>query len=305
MSGFEIINPGILTLIQDKGRFSYAHIGVTSSGCMDEYAYFWANKLLGNAKDCNVLEIAFPSFSVKASSDISISITGADLSLSINGKYSKPWSTYNIKKGDILKFCKSLKGVRAYLAVKGGFLLEKDFDSYSTTIKEGLGAIKGRALIKSDFLPYTPYNHNHKKVLKDKYIPSYDETLVLRVLLSYQKDEFEEKEKEKFFSSEFSVSPESNRMGMKLNGEKITPKISGIISEGIAFGSIQIPSSGQPIILLKDRQTIGGYAKIGSVLAIDCFKLSQAKNNTKIRFEEIDIKSAQEKMKNFYLDFDN
>ena len=113
------------------------------------------------------------------------------------------------------------------------------------------------------------------------------------------------KEKEKFFSSEFSVSPESNRMGMKLNGEKITPKISGIISEGIAFGSIQIPSSGQPIILLKDRQTIGGYAKIGSVLAIDCFKLSQAKNNTKIRFEEIDIKSAQEKMKNFYLDFDN
>lgn len=303
MNSFKIIKAGVLSLIQDKGRFGFAHIGLTSSGVMDEYAYLWANKLLGNDKNTNVLELCFPGLSLEAQANTFISITGADLCLEINGEYKKPWQTYKINKGDILSFKKSLNGQRAYFCVKGGFILKKEFNSNSTTIKEKIGGIEGRALKKDDVLEFNSSSFNIKQRTKEEYIPRYEKTLELRVILSYQENEFSKDEKNKFFSSIFEVSPEANRMGIKLNGEKIIPNISGIISEGIAYGSIQIPPSGQPIILLKDRQTIGGYAKIATVFDIDCFKLSQAKAGTKITFKEILINEAQKELKDFYTNF--
>ena len=154
MSGFEIINPGILTLIQDEGRYDYSHIGLTTSGVMDEFAYNYLNKILDNKQNTNVLEICFPSLCLTATQSTTIAITGADLGLTINGKYCPPWSTYKIYKDDVLKFTKSILGLRAYLGVKGGFLIAKEFGSNSTTIKEKLGGISGEALKKSDFLPY-------------------------------------------------------------------------------------------------------------------------------------------------------
>ena len=303
MSAFIVSNPGIMTIFQDMGRYSYAHIGVTQSGAMDEFAYLWANKLLDNDNNEAVLEICFASFELQSIGYTTIAITGADISLEINGKYKKPWSTYHIKPNDTLKFTKFKNGLRAYLGVKGGFVLKKEFGSYSTTIKEKLGGINGQALKKDDILYVVYSKYNTLKSLPDNLIPSYEDTLTLRVNLSYQKEYFSQEQKDKFFTNEFILSNEINRMGVKLKGEKIIPDINGIISEGIAFGSIQIPSDGNPIILLKDRQTIGGYPKIGTVIPIDCFKLSQAKPNTKIRFELIDLKSATDIMKRFYKNF--
>lgn len=296
----EVINSPIFATIQDKGRFSYTSIGVTNSGVMDEYSYQIANKMLGNNDEKNIIEIAFSNVEFKANKNTTIAITGAKCEFFINDISKNTWQTFNIKAGDIIKIGKILKGTRVYLAVKDGFDIQKEFGSNSTTLKEKLGGLNGDRLKKGDLLPLTSYEQNYNTRLKDKYIPKYCDELELRVILSYQDDFFKKEEIEKFFSSTYTITNEFNRMGCKLKGEAISCDINGIISEGISFGAIQIPSDGQPIILLKDRQTIGGYPKIGSVLSIDCFKLAQAKPNAKIKFIPISIEDAQKKLKRFY-----
>lgn len=300
----EVVNNPVLVTIQDKGRYSYSHIGVSTSGVMDEFAYLYANKMLANKLDTNILEISFSNVVFKANANTQLAITGAICEFFINDIAKTCWHTYNIKAGDIIKIGKILKGSRVYLGVHGGFDIPKEFGSYSTTIKENLGGLAGEKLKKGDILSYKEFSFDHKKRLKEEFIPEYKDELTLRVILSYQEDNFDEKEKNKFFSSTYTITNEFNRMGCKLNGEAIGSNIDGIISEGIAFGSIQIPKDGQPIILLKERQTIGGYPKIGSVLSIDCFKLAQMKVGSKIKFEPISLNRAQEKVKLFYSIFE-
>ena len=299
----ELINNPILVTLQDKGRYGYSHIGVTNSGVMDENAYFWANKILGNSFDTNILEIAFSNVIFKVNKATQIVLTGAKCEFFINDMAKNTWQTHNVKAGDSIKVGKILDGNRVYLGVFGGFNIEKEFGSNSTTIKENLGGIDGEKLKKGDVLSFQEYKVSHNIRLKEEYIPTFSNELTLRVVLGYQDEFFNEFEKKKFFSNSFTLTNDFNRMGCKLSGEPIFCDIDGIISEGISFGSIQIPSDGQPIILLKDRQTIGGYPKIGSVLSIDCFKLSQAKANTIIRFEEISIKESSEKVRDFYSSF--
>ena len=296
----EIVNSQLLTLLQDKGRFSFTSIGVTNSGVMDEYAYLIANKMLDNVKDTNILEMSFSNNIFKAHKNTQISITGAFCEFFINDKLQNTWQTYNIKAGDIIRVGKITNGSKVYLGLKGGFDVKKEFGSNSTTMKENLGGIKGDKLKKGDFLKYNEITKTYNVRLKNEYLPSYDNELNLRVVLSYQDEFFKKEEIEKFFSNTYTITNEFNRMGCKLNGVAISCDIDGIISEGISFGAIQIPKDGQPIILLKDRQTIGGYPKIGSVLSIDCFKLSQAKANTKINFIPISINEAQNEVKDFY-----
>ena len=299
---FKVLNSGIFTTIQDQGRYGYAHLGVSTSGAMDEYAYLWGQKLLGQ-KNINALEIMV-GLKLQATQNIQISITGADLDFRIDGISSVIWQTYTIKEGDILSFNRRVSGQRAYLAIKGGFDIPKKYGSYSTTLKEGIGFIlqRGNSLLScSGLKPPTPRNCHIFKVQSD-YIPNYEKPLTLRVILGYQESYFSKKEKEIFFNSEYEITLQSDRMGFRLKGEAIKAKahIDGIISEGIAFGSIQIPKDGQPIVLLKERQTIGGYPKIGTVLAEDCFRLSQRKIGTKVKFKEIDIEEIQEIIMEFY-----
>jgi biotin-dependent carboxylase-like uncharacterized protein len=298
----EILNKQVFTLLQDKGRFSYSAIGVTHSGVMDEYAYLVLNKLLDNPKDSNVLEMSFSNNSFKVHKKTIIAITGAYCEFYINDIAQKTWQTYTVKVGDVLKVGKITDGVKVYLGVKNGFVIKKEFGSNSTTIKENLGGLNGDKLKQGDILEYREFSNINipSKRHHKKYLPKYEDELTLRVILCYQDELFKQEEKDIFFSSMYTITNEFNRMGCKLQGEAIICDIDGIISEGIAFGAIQIPKDGQPIILLKDRQTIGGYPKIGSVLSIDCFKLSQAKPNTKINFIPISIEDAQEKVKFFY-----
>ncbi len=297
---FEVVKAGVFTTLQDRGRFSYTHLGVTNSGYMDEYAALAAHKLLDNCLDTNILEITFSNVELKANENTVISITGAYCEFFINEELKKTWQSYSIKKGDILKIGKIYKGQRVYLALKGGFLVPKEFGSNSTTIKESLGGLDGRQIKNGDILAYKKSNKQINNRWQEKNLPNYEEELTLRVILSYQENSFSDKEKAKFFNSKYIITPDFNRMACKLDGESITSSLSGIISEGIAFGSIQIPKDGKPIILLKERQTIGGYPKIGTVLNIDCFKLAQMKIGSIVKFEEIDIKSAQNKLRDFY-----
>lgn len=299
----ELLNSTFFVTIQDKGRFGYSHIGVTNSGAMDEYAYFIVNRLLKNSLDTNVLEIGCSNVIFKFHKNTKIALCGADSEIYLNNEKKELWKSFDVKKNDILKIEKILHGNWLYLGVFGGFNIKKEFDSNSVTIKENFGGLDGNILKKGVTLPFFKYKKFCNSFLKKEYIPNYKSELILRVIFSYQEKDFKKEEKEKFLNTDYFITKDFNRMAFKLKGEPIKCDKDGIISEGIAFGSIQIPKDGQPIILLKERQTIGGYPKIGVVLGIDCFKLSQAKFNTKIRFEEISYEEALKITRKFYLFF--
>lgn len=300
MNGFKVIKSGFLTLIEDAGRFGFSAIGLTSSGVMDDYAYNCVNKLLENDKNTNVLEITFVGLKLQSTINTVICVCGADMGLKINGRERSLWKTLQIKKDDIIEFSKHISGQRVYLGVKGGFFVNKEFNSNSTTLREKIGGINGGKIVDGLFLPCAPDELELNNKLLKMLIPTYESSLTLRVILGYQEAYFSKEEKDKFFNSTYTITNQFDRMGCKLKGVSITPKFGGIISEAISFGAIQIPNNGQPIILLKERQTIGGYPKIGSVLPIDCFKLAQMRPNMKINFEEISLNKAQDILKKFY-----
>jgi len=299
---FKVTSSGIFTTLQDNGRYGYTHEGRTPSGVMDEYAYFWSQKLLKN-QNINALEVMV-GLKLQTLAPTIIAITGADLNFQINGTSKPIWQTYTIQKDDVLSFNKRVSGQRSYLAVKGGFLFEKEYGSFSTTLKEDIGKkLKRGDILETEGLT----SSNEKRAFPCRtvrtFIPDYNKPLLLRILLSYQDNYFSKEEKKKFFNTEYELTLQSNRMGFKLKGQAIIPTKGGIISEGISFGSVQIPKDGQPIVLLKERQTIGGYPKIGTVLAVDCFRLAQITIGSKIRFQAIEIEEVEEIMKVFYSSF--
>jgi biotin-dependent carboxylase-like uncharacterized protein len=278
---FKVIEGGVFSTIQDEGRKGVAHLGHCNSGALDMYAYHWAQKLLGNS-DANAIEVMV-GLKLEAAKPTAIAITGADLGLEINGTYKAPWQSYTIQSGDILHFKKRITGQRAYLTVKGGFDAPRYLGSFSTTIKEGLG----EKLKAGDHLTYEEKTDTLLARTKTAYIPNYDAPLILRVMLGYQHRLFSDIEKEKFFNSIYEVTLQSDRMGYRLSGEEVFATRENLISEGIAFGAIQIPKDGQPIILLKERQTIGGYPKMGTVVTEDCYALAQRGPGCKVRFTPI------------------
>ncbi len=295
MIGFKVLSSGLFTTIQDLGRQGFTHLGITPSGAVDEYAYRWGQKLLGD-EDGNALEILLIGLKLQAIAPTTLAITGADLDFCINGNSQPIWQTYQIQTNDILTFEHKRSGMSAYLAVKGGFDVPKHEESYATTLKEG----KGKKLENADTLPFSTNSNTQKIRVPQKYIPTYTDHLTLHIVLSYQHDYFTDAQKETFFSSTYTFTPDMNRMGYKLQGEPMIPSKGGIISEGITYGAVQIPPDGQPIILLKERQTIGGYPKIGSILPVDCFKLAQMPIGSTVSFEVISVDEGQEVMREFY-----
>jgi len=294
LQGFKILKSGLFTTIQDQGRRGFMHLGLTQSGAMDMYAYRWGQRLLGNGRQ-NALEVMV-GLRIEVLGDTMISVCGADLGFELNGVNKVIWQTFFVQKGDILDFPQRILGQRAYLSVKEGFSMDKTYGSYATTFKDEIGFV----LKRGDILAYESFSQDANKRLQEKYIPNYNTPLLLRLYLSYQHRYFSQEEQEKFFASEYEITMESNRMGAKLKGASIRPSKGGIISEGIAFGSVQIPNDGQPILLLKERQTIGGYPKIGVVLAQDCYRFSQLAIGDKVRFEEISFNEARVEMLRFY-----
>lgn len=291
---FKVIKPGVLALIQDLGRHGHQLIGLTSGGPMDEMAFRWANALLDNSDNAPQIEITFGMFSLEAQADTSIAITGADLSATINDKSIVPWQTYAIKKGDILHFKQPLWGLRAYLAVKGGIQCEAVLGSVATVMREKVGGLSGKGdkLQKGDLIPFMPTSQHAHKSVPRRAIPNYSQTEI-PVVLGYQYRFFSELQRAHFFSSDYQVSANCDRMGYRLEGERISSDRKGIISEGIAYGAIQIPKDGQPIVLLRDRQTIGGYPKMGCITSAGGGVLAQQKQGDKIQFSPITIDQAE------------
>jgi len=292
MCGFEVLEGGTWSNIQDLGRYGYAHLGITNSGAMDEYAYRWSQKLLGN-QEANAIEVLLGGLKLKATEDVTISVCGADLDFRINHEKKEIWQTYQLRKNDVLGFYGHINGLRAYLSVKDGFHVKKVQGSYAKSYKE-------KTLQRGDFLPFISSVSKDTKRVSSIYLPIYTDNLTLHILLGSQEHFFTQSEKEKFFNSSYELTPQMSPMGYKLKGEALSTRKEGIISEGIPFGAVQVPPDGQPIILLKERQTIGGYPKIGTVLASDCFALSQLPIGARVQFKEISIEDAQKRMKEFY-----
>ncbi|GAM58402.1 allophanate hydrolase 2 subunit 2 [Vibrio ishigakensis] len=275
------------TSLQDLGRANLAHYGITQGGAADEYAFNWANKLLANPYNSPAIEITLGGFEAKVLKANTIAITGAKNNVLINGKPVTSWQSYRVKANDILKLLPSREGLRSYLAVGGGFDVPLALGSCATVLKDKLGGLNknGNPLAVGDLLS----SHDNIGILKETsvsptFIPEYTQEVVLRVIAGSQAPLFDESEYDKLFQQSFLISPAASKMGYQLKGEPIKIPKADLISEPIALGAIQIPPSGEPIIMLCERQTIGGYHKLGQVARMDISKLAQARPGQQIRF---------------------
>jgi len=295
MTGLSVIQPGIFSLPQDSGRFGQHAVGLTTGGPLDSNAFRWANRLCGNAPEATAIEVTIGGLVLESTVQTCIALTGADIPLTINKKPAALWQSHAINPGDRIELGFATAGSRGYLAV-AGFQIEPIFNSASTVPREALGGLTqdGTALQTGQLLPCeTVKDSRNCQAVPRHLVPDYgNNSALLRVVLGYQQEAFSNLQKQLFFTSQYVVTESSDRMGYRLKGSKITPSIEGILSEGICLGAIQMPADGQPIVLLNDRQTIGGYPKLGSVLSLDIGKLAQLMPGGTVRFEAISVEQA-------------
>ena len=295
--GMKIMTGGFLTTVQDLGRIGYQETGMAVSGVMDQHSAKIANILVGN--DCGeaVLEVTMMGPSIQFTEDNVIAVTGADLGFVINKQPAAMYRALSVHAGDILEF-KALKtGLRAYIAFAGGLDIPVVMGSRSTNLKSKVGGFQGRKLEAGDEIgfraPVRVMDHMERRVAETEIMPTKE--IEVRVIMGPQDDCFTEKGKETFLNSEYAFTSELDRMGCRLEGEVIEHVDGGdIISDGITFGAVQVPSHGKPIIMMADHQTTGGYTKIACVITVDLPKVAQAKPGVKLRFKAVSIEEAQE-----------
>ena len=295
----EILAPGPLTTVQDRGRFGFGRYGVPPSGAADPFSLRVGNLLVGNPEDAACLEITVIGPKILALTDTVIAITGADLQPAINEKPLEMWCSHLLGKGETLSFKGPRSGCRAYLSLGGGISVPDIMLSKSTNLAAGFGGLEGRPLKKGDAL----YSDSPDRYLKteprsfdNKFIPSYAKEQRLRVIFGPQDDHFPLKAKETFLNSPFKVTPQSDRTGIRLAGPYIEAKKGlkeSIISEGVVPGTIQIPGDAQPIIILGETVT-GGYRKIATVISADLPRLGQLKPGDSVHFLSGSMQEAYE-----------
>jgi len=295
----EIIAPGILTSVQDLGRYGYGRYGVAPSGALDSFALRIANLLVGNRSDQACLEIMLLGPAIKALEDVVVAVTGGNLQPRRDKQPLAMWRSQILKKGDILSFSSPLSGFRAYVAVGGGISVPRVMGSRSTNFSSGFGGFQGRALKKNDILT----SENHSQCVKTEsrsfnaaWIPVYPDNWSLRVIWGPQDDHFPAESRVSFLDATYIMSADSDRTGIRLQGPVIRQKPdiqASIISEGVISGSIQIPGDGLPIIILGETVT-GGYRKIATVISADLPLLGQIKPGDSMRFTAVSLDEARQ-----------
>lgn len=282
--GIEIIKAGVFTTIQDGGRYDYLDFGVPVSGFMDVYSATIANTLVGNHPEEALLEITTIGPTIRFDVDVSIAITGASMQTTLNDVVIANYKVIQVKKGDLLKMGIAAQGVRAYLAFAGGIDVPEVFGSKATYTYAKIGGFNGRALQKGDFVKLNAKivkedNHHYKQLI-------YPNTLKLNCTPGPEWHWFSAAMQQYILSTEFVVGVDSNRMGYRLEGGKVVlPNVKEIISSPIVKGVVQITSSGQPIIMMADAPTTGGYVRMLNVSSVSCNRLAQLPIHGKVRFE--------------------
>jgi len=311
----KVLRPGLLTSIQDLGRYGYQKHGVIVSGAMDSYSLRLANLLVGNKENQAVLEITLVGPALLIEKDILLAITGGNLSPTVGGQPIPMDRPVFLRKGCILQFGARKSGCRSYLAIAGGYNISEVMGSASTYLRAGLGGFEGRALQTDDVLQLKDPQGKSASLLRQlassssassyvstkwflgkSHIPQEGEPVKIRVMRGRQFEQFSGDSKDVFWNCPFQVSSQSDRMGYRLSGAGAVLKLAEpleMISEAVSLGTVQVPPDGNPIILLADRQTVGGYPKIAQVALVDVAVVAQLKPGSKICFQEISLQKAE------------
>ena len=306
-NNFEIIRAGVNTTFQDQGRSNLYHIGIPFSGAMDNRNYSLANKLTGNKLNSPVIEFAYQGPHLKYTGEkINIAVTGDVVfkiiksGTEIDGNC---YESYQIESGDQINLISTNKSVYGYLAIGGGLDLKLQWNSCSINTKANIGSNDGKKLENGQKINILNINSDQSK-RKSNYINSKVENI--RVIKGPNFDYFSEEGKKIFFEKEFTVSKLSDRMGMRLEGSKIENIVNtNIKSEGLIKGVIQVPADGNPIIMLSDHGTVGGYPKIGVVASVDYDRLVQISPGSKVKFKEINLSDAETLFKLYEMETQN
>jgi len=267
-----VAKPGWFSTVQDLGRYGYEQYGVSVAGAMDQFSMTVANRLVGNPDNAAVLELTLKGPELEFDEDTYIAITGADLSPMIRSTSTPQWECVKVSRGSRLCFGRARSGARSYLAIAGGIDVPMILDSRSTHCASETGGLNGRPLRPGDVLHTAPPSSESLSgmCLPDRLVPRYEKSARLRVIPGPQENLFSATALTTLIGSSYRVTPESNRMGYRLAGPRIVRKGSEhFISEGTATGALQIPADGQPILLMTDRQTTGGYPTIAVVITAD------------------------------------
>lgn len=274
---------GPLALVEDGGRFGVRHLGVTQGGALDWVSLGWANWMLGNAPDAAGIEIAIGGLSLKAEARMRLAIAGADLGASLDGRPLPACGSFLIELGQTLAFDQPKSGLRAYLALPGGIDAEPFMGSLSTVARERLGGLDGRgsALTVGDRLIAAGECEAPREMPVTLEMP--EESAVLELVTGAQIAHFDGASLFTAFNESWQVDSRADRMGVRLTGPVLRCQLGGMISEGIPLGAVQVPPDGQPIILLNDRQTIGGYPRLGALSPLACACLAQCAPGMKVR----------------------
>lgn len=311
-----VLRGGLLTSLQDLGRFGYQQFGVVVGGAMDGYSHRVANLLVGNPQTEATLEMTLLGPTLEFQSDAVISICGGDLNPTVASQPVPQWKTVYVKKGCVIEFSRAQSGCRAYLAVAGGFDVPVVMDSQSTYLRAGFGGYQGRRLLDGDELPIRRNRNSSlpsnvpqslsNRIRGSRFVSEpwsvhwdarsrLDTAAPIRVLRGREFDQFTAESRERLFRHAFVVSSQSDRMGYRLEGQSLGfTAYPEMISEGVTVGTLQVPPDGRPILLMADRQTTGGYPRIAQVVTVDISALAQVKPGDSLRFREVSLAEAQD-----------
>ena len=294
---FEVLSPGIMSTVQDLGRFGCARYGVAASGALDGFALRVGNLLVGNAENAAVVETTLMGLRIKVLRDTVVAVTGGDLQARKGSESLPMWRSNRLREDETIVFSGPTSGFRSYLAVAGGIQVAAVLGSRSTNLSSGFGGFEGRPLRKGDIIAAAPVKDAVRfadRCFMPEAVPGYSSPWRLRVVWGPQDDHFSEEGKQTFGTAAFTVSPDSDRTGIRLKGPVVTRKPGmeeSIISEGILSGAIQIPGDGQPIIILGETAS-GGYRKIATVISADLPLLGQVTPGDEVAFETVSMEEA-------------
>jgi biotin-dependent carboxylase-like uncharacterized protein len=301
----EVLEPGLSTTVQDTGRYGHYHIGMPPSGAMDQYAHTVANYVVGNDEDAATLEMTYAGPDLKFQEDAVVAATGADMEPKRNGEPIPMWTAVQVEAGDVLSFEFATEGVRSYLSVAGGIDVPEVMESRSTYTLIGIGGHEGRDLEEGDELPVGSANGNATAgaAVDDGHVPDYANNDTISVVMGLCDYRLTDEGREEFLGTQWKISDEADRVGCRLTGPDIEgmfeereqpfgagPDPTNVVDLGYPVGSIQM--AGQPIILMRDAVTGGGYATVGTVTSIDRDMLAQARTHNEITFEAVDVEEA-------------
>lgn len=304
---------GLLTTIQDAGRYGYRGVGVALSGAVDRFALRAANLLVGNAPGAAALELTLTGPALRFERDTLVALCGADMDARADGEPLPGWRPALVRGGALLRLGPARAGMRAYLAAAGGFAVPEALGSRSTHVRAGLGGVAGRPLQAGDRLqlgPAAPHAAAFaarlaaaapqgalapaRWALAPSARPAYAAHPVVRAVRGREAEAFEARSLERFFAAPYRITPQSDRMGCRLDGERLAlTEPLEMVSEAVAPGTVQVPPDGRPIVLLADAQTTGGYPRIAQVTAADLPLFVQARPGAEVAFREISLAEAQ------------